>query len=215
MSIRVKYTVYQEHLHVNMLRLCTTIIFSINTPLRRRPAIDNPAVPPNLSGPTRLQVAHLDHPLHESPKKLVLVLAENPNVLPRLREGIQRLVRVQEPSPRHKVLEVLVVEHSRGGIEVPRDVLVPAERAELVELEPVLGVELGVRLARAGLVVEPEHDREAPALPDRVGARESNHISGGEVVPGEEIDQVGRIAPRARHDVVRVLLARCQAVNPA
>lgn len=193
---------------MSMPWLCTFSPSILHQDLDQRPTVDQPAVPPNLAGPTRLQVAHLDHPLHESPKKLVLVLAENPNVLPGLRRGVQRLIGVQEPFLGHQVLEVLVVEHVRRGVEVPRDIPVPAKRTQPVEPGLVPGVHLRVGLARAGLVVEPERDREAPAIPDGMGAREGHHVSGGEVVLSEEVDQKGGVASRARHDPVRVLLAR-------
>ena len=71
---------------------------------------------------------------------------------------------------------------------------------------------MGVRAAGSGLVVEAEDDGEAAGLADGVRARERDEVGDAEVEPREEADERARVGARARHDVVRVLLARRQAV---
>lgn len=180
---------------------------------RHRRAVSNAAVAPYLPFPGVLQLPHLDHPLDEGPEEGVLVLAEplddaaGPGVV---RE--ERLVGVEEAAERDEVLEVLVVEDARGGVQASRDLLVAALGAERVERAAVGGVHVGVGATGAGLVVEAEDDGEAAGLADGVRARERDEVGDAEVEPREEADERARVGARARHDVVRVLLARRQAV---
>ena len=180
---------------------------------RRWRAVGDAAVTPYLPLPGVLQLAHLDHPLHEGPEEGVLVLAEalddaaGPGVV-----GEERLVGVEEAAEGDEVLEVAVVEDARGGVHAARDLLVAAPGAERVERAAVACVHVRVGAAGAGLVVEAEDDGEAAGLPDGMRAGERDEVGDAEVEPGEEADERAGVGARARHDAVRVLLARRQAV---
>uniref|UniRef100_A0A0E0QSM6 Uncharacterized protein n=1 Tax=Oryza rufipogon TaxID=4529 RepID=A0A0E0QSM6_ORYRU len=180
---------------------------------RRRRGIGDTAVAPYLSLPGVLQLPHLDHPFDEGPEEGALVLAEFPHGEPGPGVvGEERLVGVEKAAEADEVLEVLVVEDERGGVHASGDVLVAAAGAERVEPRAVGGVHVGVGPAGAGLVVEAEDDGEAAGLADGVRAGERDEVGDGEVVAGEELDEGGGVGAWARHDVVRVLLARRQAV---
>uniref|UniRef100_J3MYC9 Uncharacterized protein n=1 Tax=Oryza brachyantha TaxID=4533 RepID=J3MYC9_ORYBR len=180
---------------------------------RRRRAIGDAAVTPYLPLPGVLLLPHLDHPLDEGTEEGVLVLTELPHGKPCPGVvGEERLVGVEEPAEADEVLEVLVVEDERGGVHASGDVLVAAAGAERVERAAVGGVHVGIGSAGAGLVVEAEDDGEAAGFADGVRAGERDEVGDGEVVAGEEFDQCTGVGAWARHDSVRVLLARRQAV---
>jgi hypothetical protein len=181
-----------------------------------RRAVADAAVAAYLSLPGVLHLAHLHHPLDEGHEEGALVPAEAlhdppcPGVV-----GVERLVGVEEPAERDEVLEVLVVEDARGGVQAAGDLLVAALGAELVERAAVSRVHVGVGPAGARLVVEAEDDGEAAGPADGVRAGERHEVGDGQVEPREEADKRRRVAARARHDVVRVVVARRQAVITA
>lgn len=178
-----------------------------------RRVVSNATVTPYLPFPGVLELPHLYHPLDEGPEEGVLVLAEpldDPTGPGVVRE--ERLVGVEEAAERDEVLEVLVVEDAWGGVQASRDLLVAALGAECVERAAVGGVHVRVGAAGSRLVVEAEDDGEAAGLADGVRARERDQVGDAEVEPREEPDESARVCARARHDVVRVLLARRHAV---
>lgn len=191
----------------------TVYVHKINT---HALTIHHPAVPPDLPSPPGLQVSHPHHSLDESREKCFLIAAETLDRLPRLLVvRIQRLVRVQKPPQPNQVLEVLVVEHDRSGVEPAGHVPIPALWTQGVELPSEFRVHVRVGPPRTRLVVEAEDDGEAPPLADGVRAGERDQVGDGEVELRKEVDKRRRVRSRARHDPVRVLLASRQAVHPA
>ncbi|GJM98516.1 hypothetical protein PR202_ga15537 [Eleusine coracana subsp. coracana] len=135
-------------------------------PRRYRRAIGNATVAANLTLDGVLQLPHLDNCIYERLEKSVLIMAEDlnhstgSNIV-----GEERLVRVEEAAERDEVLEVLVVEDARGGVQAAGDLLIAARGTVCIERAAVDRVHVGIGPARARLVVETKDMEKQRALP--------------------------------------------------
>lgn len=143
--------------------------------------VNPPAVLPDLSSvpSQRRDVAHPHHRLGELVQERRVAPRELPH---QLRGGgaarEKDLVGAEEAPVCHQVLEVLVVELELGDRVQDEERLVAARpRAEGPQTGGVCRIEGGVRLAVAGLIVQPLPEVGAPRISDRVATYSHHHSS--------------------------------------
>lgn len=122
------------------------------------------------------------------------------------------LVRVEQALVPQQVPVVEVVEDvGRGRVQRRRVVVAAAGRARA----PRLQRRRQRRVQAGGLVVEAAAEVDAPRLPDRVSARQRDHVARAQPLLGEGLDEVAEVQGRRWEVVVRVVQARRRPVPPA